>query len=331
MNQEKLHLSTASKIRGILCVLLLTLPLFTRNSFIISTLIYCFLFSALGVAWNFIGGYGAQISWCHSSFLAMGAYSSVLLFKNFGISPFLSLPVGMVIAFLLATLIGYGSFRLRGPFFSLSTIAFAEIVRLLLMFFKGVTNGSVGLTIAYTGTNAWNLLFPNDFPFYYIFFFVMLLVIFVAYKFERSKLGYYLGAVKGNEDAAVSLGIESFKVKLRAFQISAIICSGIGTIYAFYMTYIDPTSVCSLDFSVRIGIVAIVGGLGQLWGPVLGAFLLMPLIQGSSLVVGNITGASQLFYGVVLIAVILFKPEGLIHVFKVPKRNRKVLENQVTR
>ena len=304
-------------IAGI-AVVLLVLPLFIDNNYIISTLVYCFSFAALGVAWNIIGGYGAQISWCHAAFIAMGAYTSYIGYNNFGISPFLSMPIGMIISYLLATLIGKGTFRLRGPFFSIATIAFAEIVRVLLLYFKDFTGGSSGNYITFRGENFFNLTFREDTPFYYIMFVVLALVIFVAGRFEKSKIGYYLGAIKGDEDAALSLGIPTFKIKLYAFQISAVMTSAIGTIFAFFMTYIDPTSVGSLTLSIKIGVIAIVGGLGTLWGPVLGAFVIIPLIEFANILLGQ-SGGSQILYGLALVLIIIFKSDGLISIFNKQK------------
>ena len=139
----------------------------------------------------------------------------------------------------------------------------------------------------------------------------MILVLIVTYLFTQSKTGKYLGAIKGDEDAAESLGIETFKVKLTAFQLSAMLCAIAGSIYASYMTYISPFAICGLDLSIKIGIIAIVGGVGTLFGPVLGAFVVIPLIEATSKLLGN-TGGSQLLYGLLLIVIVIFRPKGLI-------------------
>ena len=304
----------------VLAVLLAVLPLFIKNKFVISTLVYSFLFASFGVAWNIIGGYGAQISWCHSAFAACGAYTTFLFYYYLGISPFFTMPVGMLIAYLMATLIGRGTFKLRGSFFSLSTIAFAEIVKICLLHFKDFTGGSSGRWIAYDGDNFLKLSFGTDVPFYYIGMVLLILVVGATAFFHKTKTGYYLGAIKGDEDAATTLGIETFRVKLTAFQVSAVMTSVVGAIYACFLTYIDPYAICSLDLSVKIGMTAIVGGVGTLWGPVLGAFVLQPLTQLSNTLFSNISGASMLMYAIILILVVLFKPNGLITLFD--KRER---------
>ena len=296
-------------------VVFLAVPQFVRSNYIISTLVYCFTFASLGIAWNMIGGYGAQISWCHSAFVATGAYTSFLLNINFGVSPFLSIPIGMVIAYVIATVIGFGTLRLRGSYFSIATIAFAEILRVLLLYFKNITNGASGLFITYRRNDLWNLTFDNDVPFYYIMLAFLAIVLLITRFFEKSKTGYYLGAIKGDEDAAISLGIPAFKIKLRAFQLSAVIASAVGTVFAFFLTYIDPTSVCSMDLSVKIGVVAIIGGLGTLWGPVLGAFVIIPLIEAASSIMGQ-QGGTNLLYGLALIVVVISNPDGLLSLLR---------------
>jgi branched-chain amino acid transport system permease protein len=221
----------------------------------------------------------------------------------------------MAIAYGFATLVGYGTLRLRGAYFSISTIAFAEILRVLLLYFKGVTYGSSGAFITFRGSSFANLMFEDDIPFYYITFGILVLVLLFTKWFEKSKLGYYLGAIKGDEDAAISLGIPAFKIKLKAFQISAVITAAIGVVFAFFLSYIDPVSVCSMDLSVKIGVVVIVGGIGHLWGPVIGSFIIVPLIEITGVLLGQ-RGGSQILYGLALILIVTNKQDGVIGFFK---------------
>lgn len=327
MKQKKFELTPKNIAIAVLTVLLLVLPLLTSNNYIITTLVYCFVFASLGIAWNMIGGYGAQISWCHAVFVAMGAYTSMIMYKRLGVSPFISIFVGMALALILSTIIGYGTFRLRGPFFSLSTIAFAEIVRIVIQYWGSLTGGASGYSVQYKGANFWNLMFKNDVPFYYIMFTLLVIVICLTAWFAKSKIGYYLGAIKGDEDAAISLGIDSFKVKLTTFQISAVIAAAVGTFYGFFLTFIDPVSICSLDFSVKIGIGAIIGGLGTLWGPVLGAFVVNIVTQLLNSVFSDIGGLSLCLYGLALVIVVMFRPAGLISFF--PSGKKKAAKKEV--
>ena len=297
------------------------------SNYYVSILCQCLLFACFGVSWNMIGGYGAQISWCHSAFVAMGAYCNFIFASNFNISPWITMPLGMVISYLLATVIGYGTFRLRGPYFSIATIAFAEACRLSINYFKSITKGSAGIYVTYRGHSLSALTFKNDVPFFYISLLLLIGILIVTYLFTQSRTGKFLGAIKGDEDAAESLGIETFKIKLHAFQASAVFCALAGSVYASFMTYISPTAICGMDLSIKIGIVAIVGGVGTLFGPVLGAFIVVPLIELTSKLLGAV-GGSQLLYGLLLILIVIFRPQGVISLFKrrTPKEEVEKIE-----
>ena len=294
--------------------LALLLPLVVSSNYIISLLVYCFCYAAMGASWNIIGGYGGQTCWCHATFLAIGAYTGMILLKNFEISPFLSIPIAMAISFLIALIIGSATLRLRGAFFTISTMALLEISRIILTIWDSVTGGSSGLYNAYQGTDFWKMHFENDVPFYYITFFLLLLVVFIVSRFVKSKTGYYLGAINGDEDAALSLGIRSFRIKLRSFELSAMLTAMVGTVFGAFLAYIDPATICSMDMSIKIASVAIIGGLGTLWGPVLGAFIIVPATELAGIILGKI-GSSVLLYGLTLILVVLFKPKGVISIF----------------
>lgn len=317
LKNRKLAWGIGITVVGIICLL----PEFIKNNYFFTIMVQCFTFAALGVSWNIIGGYGAQVSWCHASFVAVGAYTGYLMYQNLGISPFISIFVAMFLACALATLCGMGTFKLRGPYFSISTIAFAEVIRVLLLYFKDFTGGASGRYITYRGQTFWGLTFKKDTPFYYIMLVVLLIAILISFLLSKSKIGYYLGATKGDEDAAQSLGIPTFKIKLRAFQISAMMTAAIGMFYAFFMTYIDPTSVGNITLSIRIGVVAIVGGLGTLWGPVIGAFIVVPLIEFASALLAK-TGGSQIMYGLILVLVVIFCPGGVIGIYRELKEKR---------
>lgn len=311
----KKHLSKKYIPAYILLVFALLIPAFTTGNYVISNLVNCMFFAAMAGCWNIIGGYGGQVSWCHASFVAVGAYANFIMSTEYGFSPFVSIPIGMVISVVIATVIGYSTFRLHGPYFSIATIACGEAIRVLIQFFDGLTKGAAGMYTTYKKNDFWALTFANDIPFYYIAIFILLLTVLVTYLFTKSKTGYYLSAIKGNETAAESLGIETFKVKLRAFQLSALMASVVGCFYASFLTYIAPTSTASFDLSMKIGVVAIVGGVASLWGPVIGGFVVILLIEATSVLFGS-AGGSQMVYGILLMLVIIFKPEGIIGFFQ---------------
>ena len=301
-------------ILALVIALIALVPCFTKSNYIISVGVTTLAFACFGTAWNIIGGYAGQISWSHATFVAIGAYSSFLLFNNFGITPWIGMLVGVAISMLAAFIIGAISFRLRGPFFSLCTIAFAEIVRVWLLYAKSLTKGAEGIVITFKEESFLNLMFRKDTSFFYIMLAFLVICVFVSWRLKNSKTGYYLRAIRADEDAAESLGITSKRVKLRSFLISAMMTSAVGTVYTFFLTYIDPASVSAMDLSIKIGTMAIVGGAGTLFGPVIGAFVLIPLSEVANILLGQ-SGSGMLLYGLVMILVTIFRPGGIISFF----------------
>ena len=293
------------------------IPSIIKDNYIVSIILTCFLYGSFGMSWNVLGGFGGQISWCHSAFAAIGAYTALIFYNFFGISPLLSMPIGVLLSYGFATLLGPVTLRYRGPFFAITTIAFAEILRVLLLNLNTITGGSAGLYVRYNGEQPWNLVFSSDKPFYYIALLLLVIVLLVTKYVENSRMGYYLRAIKGDEDAAQSLGMDTPAVKLHAFQLSAAIISVAGMVYGCYMGYIEPQTMCGLDLSIRIGAVVIIGGVGRVWGPILGAFIVIPAIEFASAYMGNMggVGGTQLFYGLILIIVVILRPQGLISLF----------------
>ena len=306
MNQGQKKMFAA--LAAVLIILLL-IPLLKPSNYVITIFIQCMIFGALGVTWNIIGGYGGQIGWCHAAFVAVGAYTSAIIYSSAGITPLLTFPLGMLLSVALATIIGTVSFRYRGPFFAITTIAFAEIVRVLLIYFRDLTKGTAGLAIPYHGASPLNLVFDNDTPFYYIMLFLMCVVVFISWRFTNSKTGYYLRAIKGDETACRTLGIDSGRVKLISFQLSAALAAMIGTVYAFFQTFIAPDAIAGLDFTIRIVSCVIIGGIGTLFGPILGAFIVIPLIEVANKL---ITTGSQMIFGIMLVAIVILQPSGVI-------------------
>lgn len=293
-------------------------PLASPNPYIIRVLMEVFFFAAMGCAWNIIGGFGRQTSWASATFFSVGAYTSILLFtKAGGLSPWISAILGMVLAAALAVVIGWPCFRLRGVFFSIATIACATIFRQMLIYFEGFTGGSLGITLGVRIQESfWNLNFLGDIPFYYIALVWMVIAVGIVILIQKNKLGYYLRAICEDQDAAEALGIRASRVKLHAFVISCMMLSFTGTLYAFKVGFIDPNVVASHDMSIRIGIVAILGGMGTKWGPVLGALISVPLLELSNAYLQNIGGGGLgwAVYGLIIVLVVLFRPNGLISI-----------------
>ena len=289
------------------------------------------MYMAMGSAWNIIGGFGRQISWAHASFFAVGAYVSMIMLLRSGISPWLSMLVGALIAGILAFFMGFASFRFHGVFFSLATIAFGQIIYRLLLYFTDFTGGASGLVMRkIESDNFFMMQFMNGDTYYYLMLVFTILIVLLCIWIERSRLGYYLKAIREDETACQSLGLKPYKVKLMAFIISAMIMSIIGTLYTVKFKYIDPESVSSQDLAIRIGMTVIIGGIGTIWGPLLGSLISVPLLELTNAFFGNVLngGLSLALYGGVLVVMVIFLPGGVISLRDSSKHLRRVARGQ---
>jgi len=293
-------------------------PFVTSNQYLVRVLTEVFFFAALGNAWNIIGGYGKQTSWASATFFSVGAYTGIILYTRYGeISPWISVHLAMALSVVLAIIIGMPCFRLRGVYFSIATIACATIFRQALIYFEGFTGGSLGIAFKIRKIESfWKLSFRGEMPFYYIAFVWMIVTLLIVAYIERNRLGYYLRAICDDQDAAESLGINSSVVKLQAFIISCMMMTFTGTLYVFKLGYADPNTLASHDMSIRIGLVAILGGMGTLWGPTIGSLITVPLLELSNAYLQNFGGgaAGWAVYGLLIVIMVLYKPNGIIHI-----------------
>ena len=291
---------------------LLLLPVFVTNNFYLHNLIMIFFWATLTASWNIIGGFAGQLSLGHAAFFGIGAYTSTVLFLKFGISPCIGVVCGGVLSTLVAAAISYPCFRLRGPFFTLSTIAFGEVVFLLSSYFRDLTGGAVGLLIPFK-PSFWNLIFREKIYYYYIALFLMLVVIAVTHRIAHSKMGYYLISLREDEDAAKAIGIDTARYKLYAVMISAFFAGIAGVFYAQYVLFIEPKTVFSAELSTQFALMSIIGGLGTVAGPIVGAFILTPLSEFlRAWLGGSYSGLHLAIYGVILIVVVIMMPEGIV-------------------
>lgn len=295
--------------------LALLLPLtLLPNSYVMRVLTLVLLFAAMGQAWNLVTGFTYRVSLGHAAFFGIGAYTSTLLLINYGISPWIGMLAGGIIASVVSLLLSFPTLRLRGHYFALATLGFGEVARIVANSWGQLTGGPVGLSIPLLdGSSLAMLQFRNGYFYYYIMLAALMLVSGVFWLVKRSRIGYFLRAVRENEDAAQVIGVNTTQVKVRMMTLSAFITAILGTLYAQYNSFIDPSSVFGLvSISVFMALVCIVGGLGTLWGPIIGAALLVPFQEFSSVFLGSSqTGLSELFYGALLIAIILVAPAGL--------------------
>lgn len=305
---------------------LLAVPLSLGNPFVTHVFITICLYGALATAWNIVGGYAGQLSLGHAIFYGIGAYTGALLVP-YGITPWLSLLLGAAISAIVAALISYPCFRLRGPFFALATIAFLQIIRLLALYFKSWTGGAVGLTVPLQVGWEW-MIFRSREPSLLIAFGLLILTLGVAAWIRGTRFGYYLVATREREPAAQAAGVDTVRVRLYAVAISAALTSAVGTFHAMYLTFLEPASMFSLEFSVQIAMFALIGGIGTVAGPLLGTLLVVPLTE---LVRGWLGGSAQglhgFVYGTVLMLIVLFMPNGLVGLFARRRKPVRAVEN----
>jgi branched-chain amino acid transport system permease protein len=313
--------TTARILGAALLLIALLLPLGTRalighDEYWIQVAIWVMFFAYLSAAWNLIGGFAGQYSIGHAGLVGIGAYTSSLLLIHAGLTPWIGMLAGGTLAALVGGLIGYPCFRLRGAFFSLVTIAFAEMLRVGLELTDRVgpieVNGVRGLLLPVAGDRPWHFQFTSKRPYYYVMLALLLLVLAAGWAVKRSRLGYYLAAIRDDEDAVAALGINPARVKLAAMMLSSFFAALGGTFYAQLVGYITPTRTISLDFSVQMVIMAVLGGIGTVLGPLWGALVLVPIAEITrALWGGSLQGIHLIVYGALLIIVILYWPQGI--------------------
>lgn len=280
-------------------------------------IIMIYLYTTMGQAWNVLGGYTGQFSFGHSVFFGTGAYISTLLFIRLGLSPWLGMVFSCLGGIILGLFIGSLSFRygLKGPFFALIMLAFAEIFYMIAMGWEAV-GGSPGLLIPLKGNAPLQMQFMSKQPFYFITLWMMMGSLYLVWYLEKTRIGFYFRAVREDHDAAEALGVDTFKVQLIAMAISGGITAMAGTVYAQYLLFIDPESTFGILNSVEIMVRPIIGGPGTVLGPLLGSAVLTPLAEITRLTFQSYSGVYLMWYGMILIVVIMFLPNGLMGMIK---------------
>ena len=306
---------------GILALVSLLIPAVVDNQFILHSIVMILFYAYLSTSWNIVGGFAGQLSLGHSAFMAIGGYTSTLLAIYLDLSPWIGMLVGGCAAALIAVLIGIPSFRLKGAYYSLATIAFAEGLAMLLQTVKEIgpidLGGAEGLRVAsLPGANFPHFQFLSKVPYYYIILVFLAIVLLVSWYIDRSKLGYYLTAMKEDEDAAKALGINTQQIKLIAAGLSAFFTALGGTFFAQLIRYLEPTTIAGIDLSTQMVFLAVVGGLGTVFGPLVGSIVLTTLATITQIYLGSSSsGLHLIIYGAAVVAVVLFMPpgQGIIH------------------
>lgn len=298
---------------GLVAVLaaLFLIPVAIGDQFVYHIFITICLFAGLSTAWNIVGGYAGQLSLGHAMFYGIGGYAGVIL-MNMGVSPWIGMFVGAAVAAVVAMVISYPCFRLHGPFFALATIAFLEVFRVLALHFRDLTGGATGLMIELKLGWAW-MVFRERLPSLIIAFGLLLVCLAVAQLIRNHRLGFYLVATRERESAAKAAGVRTVRVRLVAVAISAALAAMLGTFHAMYLTFIEPAAMFSLPFSIQIAMFALIGGIGTVYGPLLGAVLLVPVTEFARAWLGSeALGLHGFVYGAVLILAVLFLPNGIM-------------------
>jgi len=321
---------------------LIVLPLYVESTYVLHMMILIFINVIVGSSWNILGGYTGQYSVGHAAYFGVGAYTTMILMQFRHVAPWWGVWAGTGVAVVTALIIGSICFRLRGPYFVLASIAVAEIFRVSALKLKNITNGAEGilvtevppLTVGKTLITDW----ASKVPFYFTGLLFVVMIIVVSALVRRSKLGYYFQAIREDQDAAHSLGINPTIYKNTALAISAVFTSLAGSLYGVYVGFIDPSTVLALDLSVQIVMICIIGGIGTIVGPVVGAALLVPLSEAlrsnaitdaliksgvvsaeskvGAFLKENLSHAHVLIYGILVVIVILFMPDGVLGFFR---------------
>jgi branched-chain amino acid transport system permease protein len=299
-----------------LTALAATLPLFVTDVYSQNILVLTLMYVALSQSWNILGGYCGQISLGHALYFGLGAYATALAFTRFGVLPWFGMPAGGVIAALIALALGYPCFRLRGHYFVIATIVIAETASLLFLNWDWA-GAAVGIDLPVSRDSFLTFQFVRSkLPYFYFALALAFVTWTVSFGFENSKWGYWWRAVKDDAVAAESLGVEVFRSKMAAAAVSAFFTAVAGGFYALFVSYINPESVMGFQFSLLIALPAVLGGIGTLWGPALGAAILVPLTELTrSYIGGSGKGIDLIVYGVLVIVIALARPDGIIGLF----------------
>ncbi len=296
---------------ALLAAALIAAPLLSTHSFVHHLLIMVLFSTLLGLSWNLLGGFAGQVSFGHSAFLGLGAYSTLLLYLKLGLSPWFGLLAGGAVAMAVAVPIGLICFRLRGPYFSLATLAVAEIIRLVALNWDDLTAGPQGLIITHlpaTSILGQTVNWESKLPFYYLIAVLALLGMGLTHLVARSRLGAYLLAVREDLESAEAVGIDTVRTRVLALALSALLVGLAGGFYGLYFRYIDPDAVFSVALSVEMVFIAVVGGIATTAGPIVGAIVLVGISETFRT---QFQSGHLIFYGLFMMLVIRYLPDGI--------------------
>lgn len=301
---SSLSLDTSGRLAILVVMGFALVPMLTLDSFILSFLMLLVMYAALSIGWNILGGYAGYQSFGHVAFLGVGGYTSVWLFTGFGIEPYLTAPLGALVAGLVALLVGYPCLRLKGPYFALVTLIVALAVEIVVSNLPGL-NAASGIFLASPLESS----VLSQALLYELMVVVLAVTIAVAWYVEQSKYGLGLYTIREDEEVASTQGIDTAQLKVSAFVVSAALAGLTGGIYAWFLGYVTPSPMFDVRISILIVLIALLGGTQSWVGPFLGAILLRVVDQVLVLQFGG--QVAQIMYGLMLVIVILYLPQGL--------------------
>lgn len=312
----------------ILLAVIAVLPLIIKSNSFHNMLVLLLVFAILGEAWNLITGFAGQISFGHAAFFGIGSYASSVLFYRYNISPWIGMMVGAVCASIVALIISYPCFKLKDKYFAIGTLAVGEIVKQLFISWDFV-EGATGISIPVIDDSWFFMQFnTSKLPYIYITLGLFAVVIFICYFIENSKMGFYLKAIRESHEVAESIGVNTRNYKTYAMIVSAALSACAGTIYAQYLLYVDPFMLFSLDISIKIVLLTVLGGIGSIYGPIIGAAILIPLSETTRIILGGTgSGIDLMLFGLMIILVACFQPRGIIGL--VESIREKIKKNKV--
>ena len=306
----------------------LVFPVFPHSSFTMATMIQFFMFSIYGMGWNTIGGYGGQVDLGKAQYVGIGAYTTAVMLIRWDIPFWFSMPVGMGLSVLWSFIIGYPLFRPKGHYFAIATIATSLVLKDIFEVwnFVGAARGLGISPIKYQPPDFLRLIFKEDIYYYYVILAFFFVGIFYLNWFRKSRLGFQLRCIKDNEDVARSLGINVHWAKIKTYAIATAFVSMVGSFHACYVKNIEPEDTMSLDISILIALMAMLGGAGSLWGPIIGAGILIPLKSYLKEWLGataGLVGIDLILYAVIIMIISAFEPRGIWGIVEKARRGKR--------
>lgn len=295
-----------------LLILAVLFPMAYGDTYFLSVGVLALLYAYLALSWNILGGIAGQLSLGHAAYFGIGAYTSTWLFANLGLTPWLGMFAGAALAIVAAVVIGAASFKLRGAYYALATLAAAMVLKNLVENADTLLAGSRGMDVPLMRDAVLYFQHTSKYFYYVIAMGMVVIAGYLNWSILRSRMGFYLTAIRNDQEAAEALGVRVTRYKLYAAMLSAALTAIGGTFYAQYVLFISPDKVFGADISIVIAVICIIGGRGTLWGPILGAALLLPAEDIARHVTGGLVGADMLLYGILLMVVIRVEPQGLL-------------------